>query len=166
MLAVNYLPTPSTPSAHTGSMSTSALPSVSPHGAVERGQEPSSVGRSELLTLTPFSPLLYVSPSCPPRVLQCVLAAELPSFVLLRELPEGGGAVKAVVVLALSEKDRLARASQMTCDSYDLFSIISSCASLFIHPHAPFPRLFLTHLIWVFTFLPCVCVSAQCATSF
>lgn len=119
-------------------MSSSALPSVSTHGAVDRGQEPSFVGRSELLIHTHTTP--------PPSLL-CL--SRLPSFcvapLLLRELPEGGGTVKAVVMLALFKKDRVAGTSQMTCDSYDLFLIILcalACSCPRPPPHAAPPFVF------------------------
>lgn len=114
---------------------------------------------------------LYVFPPCPLCVLLCVFTASLGchplcSPLLLRELPEGGGAVKAVVMLGLFNKDRLATASQTTCDSYNLFLIILymlACLCSRTPTHTS-PRVVFEAPNLAIYFPPCVCVCV-CAAS-
>lgn len=80
--------------------------------------------------------------------------------LLLREMPEGEDTVKAVVIVGLFNKRSNATASQMTCDSYNLFLIIGYICSLVYarkHPLVAAPGSFLERLIWPFIF-HCVCL--------
>lgn len=80
--------------------------------------------------------------------------------LLLREMPEGEDTVKAVVIVGLFNKRSNATASQMTCDSYNLFLIIGYICSLVYarkHPLVAALGSFLERLIWPFIF-HCVCL--------